>query len=269
LGSRQNTELLKSADAQEDRQFIKSLARGFEVLQAFRAEDNGLSNAELSKRTGYPRSTLSRLTFTLLALNYLHLDENSGKYFLHPHILSLGYPVLSRLSIRELARPMMQELADSLYSAVVLGIRDGLNMIVIERARHSTMATWPSDIGIARDIATSALGRACIVALDDQQREALISELCAKNPARAETIKTGIDSSLASYAEHGYTVSEGDWVPEYSAVGVPLKLRDGNIIAFNCGGYSNRLNREQLDQMGQQLVQLVKRFSQFLGSNPV
>ena len=36
--------------------------------------------------------------------DYLHLDEVTGRYSLHPHILSLGYPVLSQLSIREIAR---------------------------------------------------------------------------------------------------------------------------------------------------------------------
>jgi DNA-binding IclR family transcriptional regulator len=259
LGSRKNIELASTSEAQKDRQYITSLARGFEVLRAFRAEDRGVSNAELSRRTGFPKPTLSRLTFTLMSLGYLHLDNDTGRYFLHPHILTLGYPVLRQLSIRELARPLMQELADTVRGAVVLGVRDGLSMIIVERARHRTMATWPLDIGVARDISTTAIGRAYIVALGQDEREILLNDIRIDEEARWSVIKQGINSALKCYSEHGYTESSGDWVPEYRAVGVPLKLVDGTILAFNCGGYANRVTPELLGQMGEKLKFMTKQ----------
>ena len=267
MGLRKNTDIAASADAHKDRQYIKSLARGFEVLRAFRAQDRGVSNAELSRRTGFPKPTLSRLTFTLMSLGYLHLDQDTGRYFLHPHILTLGYPVLRQLSIRELARPMMQELADSVSGAVVLGMRDGLSMIIIERARHRTMATWPLDIGVARDIATTAVGRAYIIGLGQTEREKLLEELRVDDDARWPEIKRGIDSALSSYKEIGYTMSAGDWVPEYSAVGVPMHLSDGTILSFNCGGYSNRLNPELLKDMGEKLVGMITTLTRAHGDS--
>ena len=253
LGSRKNTELASTSEAQNDRQYITSLARGFEVLRAFRSEDRGISNAELARRTGFPKPTLSRLTFTLMSLGYLHLDSDTGRYFLHPHILTLGYPVLRQLSIRELAHPLMQELADSVRGAVVLGVRDGLSMIIVERARHRTMATWPLDIGVARDISTTAIGRAYIVALDEVERQKLLNDVRIDEETRWPVIEQGINSALKCYSEHGYTESAGDWVPEYRAVGVPLKLIDGTILSFNCGGYADRVTPELLEQMGQKL----------------
>ncbi|MAH84537.1 MAG: hypothetical protein CBB68_09430 [Rhodospirillaceae bacterium TMED8] len=113
MGGRKNTDLVAAGKATKSRQCVRSLARGPEVLKVFDANDRGLSNAEIANRTAFPKPTVSRLTFTLLALGYLHLDAETGRYSLHPHILSLGYPVLSPLSIREVARPMMQEMADS------------------------------------------------------------------------------------------------------------------------------------------------------------
>jgi DNA-binding IclR family transcriptional regulator len=268
MGVRKNTAVAASDDASHDRQFIKSLARGFEVLRAFRIEDRGISNAELARRTGLPKPTLSRLTFTLLSLGYLHLDEETGRYFLHPHVLTLGYPVLSQLSIRELARPLMQELADKVKGAVVLGVRDGLSIIIVERARHRTMATWPLDIGVARDISTTALGRAYIVALQQDERTELLDRIRGDDPSRWREIERGIDNSLQSYAEHGYTISAGDWVPEFSAVGVPMILKDGTILPLNCGIYSNRVDSAKLKDMGERLVNLVDELMQIHGDNP-
>lgn len=268
MGVRKNTAVASSAEASRDRQYIKSLARGFEVLRAFRSEDRGISNAELARRTGLPKPTLSRLTFTLLSLGYLHLDEETGRYSLHPHVLTLGYPVLSQLSIRELARPLMQELADTVRGAVVLGVRDGLSIIIVERARHRTMATWPLDIGVARDIATTAIGRAYIVALKPDERSELLERVRADDPSRWREIERGIDTSLQSYSEKGYTISAGDWVPEFSAVGVPLILKDGTIVPLNCGIYSNRVDEGKLKDMGERLLKLVAELGQIHGDNP-
>ena len=120
MGVRANAELARSGGAESDRQYIKSLARGLELLRAFEAEDKGLRNSELVSRTEYPKATVSRITFTLMSLGYLSLDEATGYYTLHPHILSLGYPVLQRMSIREYARPLMQDLSDSCRTSTAL-----------------------------------------------------------------------------------------------------------------------------------------------------
>ena len=258
MGYRKNTELATSGKGSEDRQFVRALARGMDVLKSFRADDDkGLSNAEIARRTGFPKPTVSRLTFTLLSLGYLHLDADTGRYALHPHILSLGYPVLQQLSIREVARPMMQELADYCRGAVALGVRDGPNMIVIERARHQTMTTVPVDIGIGRDIATTALGRAYIAGLGAEGLDLFMSQMATLHGPQWPSIKRGINAALANVRELGYSLSVGDWTPDYNAVGAPLRLADGTILAFNCGGIASRITADQLADLGERLVAMV------------
>jgi DNA-binding IclR family transcriptional regulator len=257
LGIRKNIELVNTGKAYESRQYVRSLARGLEVLKVFDADDRGLSNAEIAKRTGFPRPTVSRLTFTLLALGYLHLDDVTGRYSLHPHILSLGYPVLRQLSIREVARPMMQQLADNCRGAVSLGVRDALTMIVIERARHGSLTTVPLDIGVDRDLAKTALGRAYLAALSPSRHEALLTEIGHVAPEMIPDIEAGIASAVAHYRQNGYTVSAGDWMTDYHAVGVPLVLNNGTILAFNCGGLASQISHEQLPNLGRQLADMV------------
>ena len=76
---------LVSADAARpaedgDRNFVTALARGVELLRAFGPDDDFLGNAELSRRTGIPRPTVSRLTYTLASLGYLVYVEAQEKY---------------------------------------------------------------------------------------------------------------------------------------------------------------------------------------------
>lgn len=262
MGFRKNTELAKSGDGHKNRQFVTALARGIDILSAFQAEDRWLSNAELARRTKLPKPTVSRLTFTLMSLGFLDLDEDTGLYLLHPRILSLGYPVLQRLSIRQVARPFIRELANSCQGTSSIGMRDRLNMIIIDRVRHSSMTAIPVDIGAWREMATSALGRAYIAATGTQERDKLFDEMKAFYGNRWPKLRASIDSNISAYAKNGYCISAGDWTPGYNAVGAPLTMRDGTILALTCGGLSNRIPVEDLPYLGDRLVETLRKIEQ-------
>src|SRR5205823_351341 len=83
---------------------------GLDVLAAFRNRSGSLSNADLALHTGLSRPTVSRLTYTLAQLGYLKRDAK-GRFQLGLGILAAAYPVLSALKVRQLARPLMRDLA--------------------------------------------------------------------------------------------------------------------------------------------------------------
>ena len=73
----------------KDRQFVNALARGLEVLRCFRPGEQFLTNAELAKRCGIPKPTITRLTYTLTKLGYLNYSEHLAKYQLGAGVLAL------------------------------------------------------------------------------------------------------------------------------------------------------------------------------------
>src|ERR1700732_604789 len=150
-----------------DGHFVTALARGLEVLACFRHGDRMLGNQELSKRCGLAKSTVSRLTHTLTHLGYLIYVEESAKYSLGTATLSLGSAMLSRLDIRQLAHPLMQQLAEFGQCMVSLGSRDRLSMIYIDAVRGSAAVTLSLDSGARIQIPTSAMGRAYLTAVSE------------------------------------------------------------------------------------------------------
>src|SRR5690606_35108514 len=81
---------MENFEAPDNRQFVTALARGLELLRCFRPDSAELSNQLLARRSGLPRPTVSRLTYTLRTLGYLDYDPDSGKYRLGPGVLALG-----------------------------------------------------------------------------------------------------------------------------------------------------------------------------------
>ncbi len=250
----------EGVDEIKDRQFVTALARGLEVLRAFTPQTPLLGNQELAARTGLPKPTISRLTHTLTRLGYLNYSERMGKYQLGTGTLSLGYAALNNMSVRQVARPLMQELADHAQAAVSLGSRDRLSMVYVEHCRSSTALTLRLDLGSRIPLATTAMGRALLAALPEGERRYLMDHIARRDPDRWPRIRDGIDEAIDEYQTRGFTTSSGDWDPDVNAVGVPLIPPDGsNIMAFNCGGPSFLLTRKRLvSDLGPRLVDLVR-----------
>src|SRR5260221_11360632 len=100
-----------SYEHEGDRQFATTLARGLEVLRCFTPLEPQLGNKEISVRTGLPKPTVSRLTYTLTKLGYLRHNMRLGKYQLGSAVLSIGYPLLASMNARPVAPPPTKELA--------------------------------------------------------------------------------------------------------------------------------------------------------------
>ena len=91
-----NIPAAKQSNVKEDRHFVTALARGLELLSCFRSGEKMLGNQELADRAKLPKSTVSRLTYTLTKLGYLQYDDEVGKYRLGTASLALGSAMLSR-----------------------------------------------------------------------------------------------------------------------------------------------------------------------------
>ena len=251
----------------KDRQFVTALARGLEILRAFVPNDGPLGNQEIAQRTGLPKPTVSRLTHTLTRLGYLNYLDRLEKYQLGTAVLSLGYAVLANLGIRMIARPFMQELADYGGASVSLGSRDRLNMVYIEHCRPDTPITLRLDLGSRIPLATTAMGRALLAALPDDERGYLMEHIAQADARQWPRVRAGIEQAIEDYRTRGFTLSVGDWQHDVHAVGVALTPPDGSpILALNCGGPAFLYDRKRLvNDLGPRLVNLVRNVEAAIG----
>ena len=253
-------ELCETEPNGKDRQFVAALARGLEILRAFRPGDGPLGNMDIARRTGLPKPTVSRLTYTLMKLGHLVYLERLGKYQVGPAVLSLGYLALGNLAIRQIARPHLQALAEYANLPVALGSRDRLSAIYLEACRGRDTMTLRLDVGTRNPLATTAMGRAYLAGMPAPEREYLLDHMRRRYQDRWSATKAAIDRAIGEVAERGFCVSYGDWQSEVFAVGAPLRLPDGGgLMAVNCGGPAFLVSRQRLDEdLGPRLVNLAR-----------
>jgi len=238
----------RQASAGKDRQFITALARGLQVLRCFRASERYLGNQEFAERTGLPKPTISRLTHTLTGLGYLDYSPSFGKYSLGASVLSLSYPYLAGLDVRDVARPLMNELAEHAQATVSLGARDSLNMIYLEISQGSQIFHMHMAVGSRVPHGTTAMGRAFLAALPHTQRMEFLEQYREITPRKEwPKLRTGIEQAVVDFAEFGFCLSLGDWNPEVWAVGTPMISTDASrILAFNVSGPIFNMTRTRL-----------------------
>jgi DNA-binding IclR family transcriptional regulator len=255
-----------SYEHEGDRQFATTLARGLEVLRCFTPPEPMLGNKEISVRTGLPKPTVSRLTYTLTKLGYLRHNMRLGKYQLGSAVLSIGYPLLASMSIRQIARPFMRELADYANGSVNMAIRDRLNMVYVEACRSGNLTTLP-DIGSTIPLARTVTGRAYLFACTPPEREAILNQMKVKEPETLKKNQAAIAKSLEDVRAKGYCISYGDLRQEIHAVGVPMRRTvDGEIITFNCGVPAFMAKKGQLEEdLGPRLVAMVRNIEAAIG----
>lgn len=227
---------------------MSALARGLSVLRAFGPDNRAIGNAEIAKRVGLSKPTVSRITFTLTELGYLRYDEDVGRYTLGPGVLTLGYDVMAQMEIRDIARPLMQELADYADANIYLGAPDGTEIIYIEACRTPASMAIRLGVGSRIPLPTTGMGRAYLAALTREKREQLIKQLAPDYGDDWPEVEAKMREAITFAEEHGYGLSGGDWVSEANSAGAVIRRRDGYpVYAINVGGLRSIITNERLE----------------------
>lgn len=243
-----------------ERNFVTALARGMEVLRCFNSNDRHKGLTELTKETGLPKPTVFRLANTLCKLGYLNFSGEREKYFLGAGVLGLGYAFLSKLDVRQHARPLMEELAEETQASVSLGLRDSLEMVYIETVRSSAPIGLQLTIGTRLPITTTSMGRAYLAATSDTDRRFLYDQIRLSDEQNWPRHQIKLNAASAEYEKYGYCTSFGEWEEEINAVAVPFVSADRVLWVLNCGGPAFILTKDKiLNSVAAKLVELKNR----------
>ena len=245
---------------QPDRQFANTLARGLEMLLCFTPERNVLANRDFVERTGLDKATVSRLAYTLVQLGYLRHDAQRGSYRLGAAALTMGYPLLASMTLRQAVRPRIRELADELGGMVGISIRDRTQMIYMEAFRSRHDEAPPVDIGASFPIVVSANGHAWLARATPAERNQVLNQLRVREPTLYAQRIGQVRESLRDFAQQGYCATPGHLRPGRLALAVPMtRLVHAEIVVFNCTvPLLGRASRSLQASVGPRLVTLVR-----------
>jgi len=250
-------------DASADRKFANTLARGLGVLRAFHASDNGLTHAQIAERTGLPKPTISRLTYTLCELGYLSHGGRNDRFRLGPAAIVLGSVAQVAVGFVDRVSDDMQRLADETGTLALISVRDGDRMMLVRTWRPVSTSTIWLEPGHRIPLHGSSSGMAFLAALDSERFDAL-----EPSDDMVDFRQEGYDQLVA----HGFAIAPE--ATRYSgtvnAVSVPYFSDEfGECVAFTCGATPADLPRERMqNEVGPALHRLVQALEHRTGRMP-
>lgn len=204
----------------------RSLERGLDILRSFRAGTEYLGNGEIRERTGLSKSTISRLTQTLIHSGMLAYDGQRSAYRLAPATLCFANAMYNSSSLLQLAAPLMHEAAHELKVNVGLAAADRDEMIYLESIRLNRKNT-PRTVQTGQRVPMefTSLGRAYLATIGVLERQALMEQFKSKRcDARWKVLETEITDACESVRLSGYCAAS--WQAEVVAISTPLGIHN-------------------------------------------
>ena len=112
---------------------IQVIERLFSVMDVLASREEAISLKEISEKTGLHPSTAHRILNDLTIGRYVDRPE-AGSYRLGMRLLELGNLVKARLNVRDAAMTPMRELHKLIQQPVNLSMRQGDEIVYVERA---------------------------------------------------------------------------------------------------------------------------------------
>jgi DNA-binding IclR family transcriptional regulator len=153
------------------------------------------------------------------------------------------------MQFRQLARPLMQDLAQSVRGTVSIGLLDGLAMIYVESARSGDVGAHAPDIGMPIPVVSTAMGRSAVSLLPAAEASALEERIKAADPDLWSAHRDKYRSGIEQCAEQGFCPCYGEYMASIHAVAAPLFYERSRRQSFsiNCGIPAFRLSPGQLE----------------------
>ena len=251
--------------------YSQSLERGLAILECFTPARPVWGIADFADELGMSRSTTHRYVITLVALGYM-AQVARRKYSLTFGVIDLGMSALNSTSLREHARPYLEELGMRSGFAVAVGVLDGPEVLLVDRQRGSRRGQRLIDLGQAPGSRLpaycTAVGKLLLAHLPDREQRSAITEMTlTRRGPNTITSKTALRAELQGIREQSLAAAKDELAPGLYSIAVPIRSASCEVVAaVGMDAHPSMISLAKLeDALGPHLISTADRVSARLG----
>jgi IclR family pca regulon transcriptional regulator len=222
--------------------FVLSLARGLQVIEAFEDRPDGVTVGDVAERTGLSRAAARRFLITLELLGYA--THTGPIYRLTSRVLRLGFSYLSSSSISALSAPILEEISAKIGESASISTLEGTEIIYLARSATRRVMSVGLSIGSRLPAYCTSMGRVLLAARPDLDLDHLdIRPLTPKTITDRERLR----AELRRVAEQGYCLVDEELEVGLRSLAVPIRNRAGVVVAaMNTGVHASRVTAAEM-----------------------
>lgn len=255
----------------DDRYRVQSVDRALTVLEALGASGpQGMAASEVAKQLGTSKSTAFALLQTLLERGFV-ADGGEGatrRYRLGMALARLGERVVSQITLRDVAMPVLQHLTDATGLTSRLAVLEDAWAVVLGRVDAPGTIRFTSHVGRRELPHSSGVGKALLAALPEERARELVES--TGMPRRTPKTITEVDAllrDLAAVRERGYAIDDEEDAEGVFCVGASFTDHRGEVAGgLSVTGLKLDLPAWRIHQIGETVHTHARRISAALGA---
>jgi DNA-binding IclR family transcriptional regulator len=209
---------------------INSILKAIDILEEFTHDYPSISLNELSKKLGYPKTTVHTILTTLESRGYIE-KSNSRLYSIGTKIITLSQNARVNVQIRDRAAPLLRELSNHCRESIYLGVLDGdycLNIYAIESPQRLLARTA---LGERAPLHCTSVGKAILAYLEQKKMEKIVENVgLPKFTTNTITDRTLLKNELERIRRAGFAVDSSEHEQNTYCLGAAIFDEYGTVI---------------------------------------
>lgn len=236
---------------------IQSLARGLKLLELLAQAENGVSITEMAEALGVDKSSASRLMQTLATYGFAEQDRDSRRYHLGPQIVRLSRSLLTRMPLRDQAKPFLRQLVERTGECAHLAILAQGQALYIDQVEAPASLRVTTGVGTLAPLHCTALGKA-LLAFGDEPLPAALPAFTPRTITSPETLRAHLEQTR----RQGYAVDDEEYEYSVRCVAAPVCDYRGKVVgAIGISGPAGRISLDRIPQYGAIVTEISRALS--------
>jgi DNA-binding IclR family transcriptional regulator len=208
---------------------LGSVERAVALLEALGAAPGPLGTNELARQTQINASTVSRVLATLLDAGLVDREPGGRRWQLGLRLVHLGNAALARLDLRDLARPLLEQLVRETGETATLSLPAQGEGVTVDFAPSPHSVSSRAEIGRASVAHATAVGK--LVLAHTPGALASLSEPLQRFTPRTLTTLAELELAVSEVRAAGVAEAAGEREPGLNAIAAPVLADDGRLVA--------------------------------------
>ena len=241
---------------------VQPVAKALSVLAYVAESGRDITLTTVSSALKIPKTTTFRYLQTLVESGFLRHDSATDKYALGERFLTIAKADTDISSVRQLARPAMNELMTEFNETVNLAIAREDQIVYIDLVVANRALRMQTRIGETHPMHSTALGKAMLAYYPEKDLERYLSHPLSERTGRTLIERESIESQLRQVRKAGYAMETGENEDGAMCIGAPILDEAGYpIAAVSISAPITRMPRQRASKAALHLKEVARSIS--------
>jgi IclR family KDG regulon transcriptional repressor len=239
-----------------------AVAKAFRILERLSRSDDGMGLSELAEALEMSKGTVHGVIAALEDLGAVLRDPRTRRFTLGFTLIELGKRAFSQIDLKELARPVLEELMEKTGETAYMGVLNGNRITILDvvESRQDLKITSPQGSNIS--LFAGATGKVILGSMEEERyRRLVMGEEIPRFTENSITDPKRYIEEIEEAKERGYATDYEEYLLGVWAVACPIKGWKQVPSAVWVVGFKTGLNEKGMEVLVKNTLQAAAQIS--------